>query len=84
MTKNLNICYWAETDAERVEFYRNLPESELVDIVRDGSHVEDVPAALSELKARGCQGTRNLAQEIIDLNKGDSFLRDWVKEFLCE
>ena len=66
----------------RAEHYKSVSTADLVSIAEDGGFVEDIPAVLRELLLRDSTRSLHLAKSILENEKGDKFLWDWVREFL--
>jgi len=79
-----NTCWWAETDEERVDFYKTVSDLDLIRIVEYGGFLEDVPVAVSELNSRNYPNVVGLVRAIVEEKKGDEFLQNWAREFLYD
>ena len=87
---SLNICFnvgysdLCKDEDNRIEHYKAVSTQDLIDIVEDGSFVDDVPAALCELQSRDYAKALSLAKEILVHKKGEEYLQSYIADFMLD
>jgi len=79
----LNYC-WSDDYDEKIVFYRNSPTEDLIDLVRHGGFVDDIPIALRELAERDPVKAIESAKHLLENDECDWILQARVAEFVAE